>query len=277
MKALATLLLTIGTLTPSICAADCLLIVASRESVAEARDLAIDYTRMFDSVEIFEIKNGRFAISLGSLPLAAGSGIGNIVDDYNLPPDAFCMDEELVVNTVQINPSAVETQRSSSADIVNPGIYSSIIGLYWPNEEGDCLEGDLSIDQVCIPSATYQNYDYSAIVVGLIEATNPELLPDLLDRHIEYPQAFEVKVESYRSGVFNLIDGSTLENKDGSYVGYIGFNEDAVFFGNGFDWSLCVSGSVYKVNVVLNEKYHYSRKTLSITRDELMQRDECAN
>lgn len=134
------------------------------------------------------------------------------------------------------------------------------------------------IDQFCIPSISYQKYDYSVIVLGLIEATNPELLHDVLNQNIRVPQAFEVEVESYSNGLFYLVDGSVLENKSGSYVGYIGYHEEAVFFGNGLDWNLCVNGLVYEVNVVQNKKYHYyGREALSITRDELLQRDECAS
>ncbi|WP_162797909.1 hypothetical protein [Sulfitobacter sp. JL08] len=85
-------LLIVTALFPSATLADqCKLIVASRTTLQESKQLATEYSQSFQNVELLEAANGRFAISLGTLPYASGSDVSGYISEYGLPLDSFCM------------------------------------------------------------------------------------------------------------------------------------------------------------------------------------------
>ena len=250
--------------------AECLLVVASRLDVEEARIVATTYTNGYASVELLETKNGRFAISLGTLERTAGDDVTDIVREYGLPQDTFCMNPTLAIRTLPLGLAPNPVVDAASDNIPGRGPNAAKLGLYFPSDEGMCRENDYLISGVCVP-VTALVLGASTLDIGLAEMTNPELIPIMLSL-----SAYEVEIEDYSNDLFVLVDGSILENTSSGYVGYVGYHQDAILFNDYTGWNLCVNGSIHSVDVLKNVEYHYSRSALGIARDELQRRVECS-
>ena len=81
----------------------CKLIVASRTSLDEAKQLTVEYSERFEDVELLQAVNGRYAISLGTLPNPSGTDMGFYIRTYGLPSDSFCMRIDSVSRYIAFN------------------------------------------------------------------------------------------------------------------------------------------------------------------------------
>lgn len=170
---------------------------------------------------------------------------------------------------------------------VHAGKYADAAGLYKPNSSGECksrlLYGkkfpDQIISEICVPITTLMNEEMKSILrLGIVELTNPEQL-ESMERlellRLQPAKAYEVEIDSFKSDIFKLVDGSILEKTDSSYVGYVGYHEDGILYRDGSQWRLCLNDSSHKVDVLKNVEHHYSRNSLSASVAEIEKRDEC--
>lgn len=167
------------------------------------------------------------------------------------------------------------------------GKYADAAGIYRADEKGTCksrkLYGkefpDQNISGICVPITTLMNEEMQPLLrLGITELTNPAQLKamerlELL--RLQPTEAYKVEVDSFNDDIFKLVDGSILEKTGSGYVGYIGYHEDAILYRDASQWKLCVNDSSYKVDVLKNVQYHYSRDSFSATVAEIEKMDEC--
>lgn len=167
------------------------------------------------------------------------------------------------------------------------GKYADAAGIYLAGPKGECksrkLYGkefpDESISGVCVPITTLMNEEMQPLLrLGIVELTNPQQLEamerlELLRRQLA--EAYKVEIDSFNDDIFKLVDGSILEKAGSGYVGYIGYHEEAILYRDAGQWKLCVNDSSYKVDVLKNVKYHYSRDSFSASVAEIEKMDEC--
>jgi hypothetical protein len=88
-------------------AEECMFVVASRESVAEAQQVAIEWGKKSTETKLVETRNGRFAISLGTMKSSSDSRIADLKAVIDLPTDSFCMGLSKVVREIEINSNEI--------------------------------------------------------------------------------------------------------------------------------------------------------------------------
>ncbi|HHS9635119.1 TPA: hypothetical protein ACTXE5_005442 [Raoultella ornithinolytica] len=167
------------------------------------------------------------------------------------------------------------------------GKYADATGLYHANKSGECKSQiiygkrltDTNISGVCVPNKTLMNEDLKPMIyLGIVELTNPEnlhVVERIQQLRSQPTDASKVKIDSFDNGKFELVDGSILKNTDSGYVGYIGYHEEAIFYRDISQWKLCVNGESYKVDVIKDVKYGYSRESLSASVNDIEKMDEC--
>lgn len=170
---------------------------------------------------------------------------------------------------------------------VHAGKYVDAAGLYPAGSKGECKSrklygkefADQNISGVCVPVTTLMNEDMQPLLrLGIIELTNPQQL-EAMERlellRLQPSEAYKVQIDNFSNDIFRLVDGSILEKKGSSYVGYIGYHEKAILYSSTDEWRLCVKGRSHKVNVLKNQKYHYSRSSFSASIADIEKMEEC--
>lgn len=168
------------------------------------------------------------------------------------------------------------------------GKFSDYVGTYWPNDEGQCgsttLFGksypDLKLDGVCIPaSAIIDSKRKKLIPLAITEMKNPQRLDEMIQTMIAQSlptEAYRVEIEDHTDGTFVLVDGSVLKKTDYEYVGYLGYQEDAILFEDGNDWKLCVDGDMFEVEILSEGSTYYGRESIDgKSVDEIGSLDIC--
>jgi len=165
--------------------------------------------------------------------------------------------------------------------------YAEMTGAYMPDDDGECSYStmfdrtmpDRKVSGVCIPVVALFEEDLKELLpLAITELKNPEKLEELekLERKRRQPiRAYKVEVDDFDDGIFKLVDGSILEKKDHSYVGYLSYHEDGILYKYLEQWKLCVDGDSYEVDVLKNEKRHYSRRSFRASVLEIEKMEEC--
>ncbi|WP_139171595.1 hypothetical protein [Modicisalibacter muralis] len=154
------------------------------------------------------------------------------------------------------------------------GKFSDYVGTYWPYDSGQCgttiLFGkshpDLKLNGVCIPaSAVIDTKRKKLIPLAIAEMKNPQRLDEMIQIMMARSlptEAYRVEIEDYTDDIFVLVDGSVLKKTDYGYVGYLGFQEDAILFQDGNDWNLCVDGDMFEVELLSEGSAYYGRDSI---------------
>ncbi|WP_157826397.1 hypothetical protein [Kangiella profundi] len=168
------------------------------------------------------------------------------------------------------------------------GKYADIVGAYLANK-GVCKtsyfmgkhEQDRLLEGVCIPIKSVLDESKKELIpLAIIELKSPNQLKfyeSIEKKKRDNTEAFHVEVDSFNDNIFKLVDGSILEKDDHKYVGYISYHEKGIFYKDGSKWKLCVNNKTFKVKLLKNNKYHYSRDEISdISIYEIEKLEECS-
>jgi len=156
------------------------------------------------------------------------------------------------------------------------GEIADAIGVYLPDEDGECgsteLKGVTHVDSktvgVCIPITTRLDESKKGLIyLAIVELKRPQYLDYAIQKHLsksKVAEAYEVEIDDYNDEIFELVDGAVLRKESYGYVGYVGYNEDAILYKSQSQWKLCVDGDIYDVEILSEgSKYHYSRDEIS--------------
>ncbi|WP_437609186.1 hypothetical protein [Erwinia sp. V71] len=175
----------------------------------------------------------------------------------------------------------------SFSNLTFAGKYADATGLYHANKNGECKSQkiygkklpDTNISGVCVPNKTLMNENLKPMIyLGIVELTNPEnlhVVERIQQLRSEPTDASKVEIDSFENNKFELVDGSVLKKTDSSYVGYIGYHEKAIFYRDINQWKLCINGESYKVDVIKDVKYGYSRDSINASVNDIEKMDEC--
>jgi hypothetical protein len=138
---------------------------------------------------------------------------------------------------------------------------------------------DFRFQNVCIPKAIVATVDSSTVMLAVAELTNPSMLEHMLKQQalgrLPVDEAYEVEVERRNDDIYDLTDGTVLRALEPTYVGYVGYHEEAILYRDGPTWHFCVTGTSLKVEVLRVGTKSYNRDSLSGSKEEIAAMEPC--
>ena len=165
--------------------------------------------------------------------------------------------------------------------------YAQLIGAYKVEEGQPCrtsvFQGNTQEDPhfgaACVPWAAIGSFDPFTIQMAIAELTDPALMQQLMLQNMlgntPLSEAYEVEVDKRDGSTYDLTDGTVLRALDSTYVGYIGYHEEAILYRDTGDWHFCVAGSEFKVEILRDGQSSYNRRRIAGTRSEITMMDPC--
>lgn len=138
---------------------------------------------------------------------------------------------------------------------------------------------DFRFEKVCIPRAIVATVDSATVMLAVAELTNPSMLEHMLKQQtlakLPVDEAYEVEVDRRNNDVYDLTDGTVLRALESTYVGYIGYHEEAILFRDGSTWHFCVASTSLRVDVLRVGTTTYNRERISGSKEEITALKPC--